>query len=80
MGNTRTPPVRVVGPLFRPRLQKVIQDEELAVIFPKEFWTQIFGDTLAESTAALCRRKRTLDIGGSWPEWERVFRGGWLSP
>ena len=33
--------MRMVGPLFLPWLQEVIRDEEVAVIFLKEFWPQI---------------------------------------
>ena len=57
--------MRVVGPLFLPWLQEVIRDEEVAVIFLKEFWPQIVGDQLAKSTAPLQLRKRTLEIGVS---------------
>ena len=67
--------MRVVGPLFLPWVQEVIWDEEVAVIFLKEFWPQIVGDRMAKSTAPLRLRKRTLEIGVSGREWERVLRG-----
>ena len=73
-GNPRKPPMRVVGPLFLPWAQGVIRDEEVAVIFLKEFWPQIVGDQLAESTVPLRLRKRTLEIGVSGREWERVLQ------
>ena len=66
--------MRMVGPLFLPWLQEVIRDEEVAVIFLKEFWPQIVGDRMAKSTAPLRLRKRTLEIGVSGREWERVLR------
>ena len=67
--------MRVVGPLFLPWVQEVIRDEEVAVIFLKEFWPQIVGEQLAGSTTPLCLRKRTLEIGVSGREWERVLQG-----
>ena len=67
--------MRVVGPLVLPWVQEVIQDEEVAVIFLKEFWPQIVGDQLAKSTALLRLRKHTLEIGVSGREWERVLQG-----
>ena len=67
--------MRMVGPLFLPWLQEVIRDEEVAVIFLKEFWPQIVGDRMAKSTAPRRLRKRTLEIGVSGREWERVLRG-----
>ena len=45
------------------------------MIFLKGFWSQIVGDQLAESTAPLRLRKRTLEIGVSAREWERVLQG-----
>ena len=66
--------MRMVGPLFLPWLQEVLRDEEVAVIFLKEFWPQIVGDRMAKSTAPLRLRKRTLEIGVSGREWERVLR------
>ena len=53
------------GALFLPWLQEVIRDEEVAVIFLKEFWTRIVGDGLAKSTAPLRLHNRTLEIGVS---------------
>ena len=67
--------MRVVGPLFLPWLQEVIRDEEVAVIFLKEFWPQIVGGQLAKSTVPLRLRKSTLEIGVSGREWERVLQG-----
>ena len=67
--------MRVVGPLFLPWVQEVIRDEEVAVIFLKEFWPRIVGGQLAKSTGPLRLRKRTLEIGVSGREWERVLRG-----
>ena len=64
-----------MGPLFLPWVHEVIRDEEVAVIFLKEFWPRIVGDGLAKSTAPLRLRKRTLEIGVSGREWERVLRG-----
>ena len=74
LGNPRNPPMGMVGPLFLPWLQEAIRDEEVAVIFLKEFWPQIAGDRMAKSTAPLRLRKRTLEIGVSGREWERVLR------
>ena len=74
LGNPRNPPMGMVGPLFLPWLQEAIRDEEVAVIFLKEFWPQIVGDRMAKSTAPLRLRKRTLEIGVSGREWERVLR------
>ena len=65
----------MVGPLFLPWLQEAIRDEEVAVIFLKEFWSRIEGDGLAKSTAPLRLRKCTLEIGVSGREWERVLQG-----
>ena len=67
--------MRVVGPLFLPWLREVIRDEEVAVIFLKEFWPQIVGDRMAKSTAPLRLRNRTLEIGVSGRGWEREFQG-----
>ena len=67
--------MRMVGPLFLPWLQEAIRDEEVAVIFLKEFWPRIVGDGLAKSTAALRLRRRTLEIGVAGREWERVLQG-----
>ena len=67
--------MRMVGPLFLPWLQEVIRDEEVAVIFLKEFWPRIVGDWLAKSTVPLRLRKRTLEIGVSGREWERGAPG-----
>ena len=75
MGDPRKPPMRVLGPLFLLWLQEVIWDEEVAVTFLKKFWSPIVGDQLAKSTAPLRLRKRTLEIGVSGREWERVLRG-----
>ena len=75
LGNPRKPPMRMVEPLFRPWLQEVIRYEEVAVIFLKEFWPQIAGNRMAKSTAPLRLRKRTLEIGVSGREWERVLQG-----
>ena len=67
--------MRMVGPLFLAWVQETIRDEEVAVIFLKEFWPRIVGDGLAKSTALLGLRKHTLEIGVSGREWERVLRG-----
>lgn len=67
--------MKTVGPLFLPWLQEAIRDEEVAAIFLKEFWPRIVGDELAKSTAPLRLRKRTLKIGVSGREWERVLQG-----
>ena len=67
--------MRVVGPLFLPWVRDVIRDEEVAVIFLKEFWPRIVGDGLAKSTVLLRLRKRTLESGVSVREWERVLQG-----
>ena len=67
--------MRVVGPLFLPWVQEVIRDEEVAVIFLKEFWPRIVADGLAQSTAPLRLRNRTLEIGVSGRDWERVLQG-----
>ncbi len=67
--------MRVVGPLSLPWVREAIRDEEVAVIFLKEFWPRIVGDQLATSTAPLRLRKRTLEIGVSGREWERVLQG-----
>ena len=75
LGNPRTPSIRVVGPLFLPWVQEVIRDEEVAVIFLKEFWTRIVGDRLAKSTVPLRLRRCILEIGVSGREWERVLQG-----
>ena len=75
LGNPRTPAMWMVGPLFLPWLQEAIRDEEVAVIFLKEFWPRIVGDELAKSTVPLRLRKRTLEIGVSGREWERVLQG-----
>ena len=66
--------MRMVGPLFLPWLQEVVRDEEVAVIFLKEFWPRIVGGRMAKSTAPLRLRRRTLEIGVSGREWERVLR------
>ena len=50
-GNPIKTPMKMVGPVFLPWVQKVIRDEEVAEIFLKEFWPQIVGDQLAKSTA-----------------------------
>ena len=73
-GNPRRSPMRMVGPLFLPWLQEAIRDEEVAVIFLKEFWPQIVGDRMAKSTAPLRLRRRILEIGVSGRGWERVLR------
>ena len=74
LGNPRKPPMRMVGPFFLPWVREVIRDEEVAVIFLKEFWPRIVGDQLAKSTAPLRLRNRTLEIGVGGREWERVLR------
>ena len=63
------------GSAFLPWLQEAIRDEEVAVIFLKEFWPRIVGDQLAKSTEPLRLRNRTLEIGVSGREWERVLQG-----
>lgn len=55
-------------------MQEAIRDEEVAVIFLKEFWPRIVSDGLAKSTAPLRLRKRTLEIGVTGREWERALR------
>ena len=70
-GNSRKPPIRVVGSLFLSWVHEVIRNEEVAVIFLKEFWPRIVGDQLAKSTAPLRLRKRTLEIG-----WDRAGKQG----
>ena len=67
--------MRMVGPFFLSWVQEVIRDEEVAVIFLKEFWPRIVGEGLATSTTPLRLRKRTLEIGVSGREWERVLHG-----
>ena len=67
--------MRTVGPLFLPWVQEVIRDEEVAVIFLKEFWPRIVGGQLAKSTAPLRLHNRTLEFGVSGREWERVLQG-----
>ena len=64
-----------VGPFFLPWVQEALRDEEVAVIFLKEFWPRIVGEGLAASTTPLRLRKRTLEIGVSGREWERVLHG-----
>lgn len=59
-GNLTKTPTKVVGPLFLPWVREVIRDEEVAVIFLKEFWPQIVGDHLAKSTAPP-RASRSLE-------------------
>ena len=44
--------MRMVGPLFLPWVQEVIRDDEVAVIFLKEFWPRTVGDGLAKSSVA----------------------------
>ena len=73
-GNPRNPLMRVVGSMFLHWVQEVIRDEEVAVIFLKAFWTRIVGEGLAKSAAPLRLRKRTLEIGVSGREWERVLQ------
>lgn len=41
-GNPIKPPMKVVGPLFLPWVREVIRDEEVAVIFLKEFWSTVW--------------------------------------
>ena len=67
--------MRIVGPIFLPWVQKVVRDEEVAVIFLKEFWPRIAEDGLANSTVPLRLRKRTLEVGVSGREWKQVLRG-----
>ena len=65
----------MMGPISRPWVQEVIQDEEVAVIFLKEFWPRIVGNGIVKLTAALCLRNHTLEIGVSGRQWERVLQG-----
>ena len=51
-----------------------IRDEEVAVIFLKEFWPQIMVSHLAKSTAPLRLRKGTLEIGVRTHEWELALQ------
>lgn len=41
LGNSLTLPMRMVGSLFLSKVQKAIRNEEMAVIFLKEYWPQI---------------------------------------
>ena len=66
--------MKAVGPFFLPWVRDAIRDEEVAVIFLKEFWPQIVGDHLAKSTAPLRLRKRTLEIGVPTREWELALQ------
>ena len=66
--------MKAVGPFFLPWVREVIRDEEVAVIFLKEFWSQIVGDQLAKSTAPLQLRKRTLEIGVPTRDWEMALQ------
>lgn len=50
--------MRVVGPLFLPWVQEAIRDEEVAVIFLKEFWPRIVGASW---------RNRRLRVVDPWP-------------
>ena len=52
--------MRIVRPLFLSWVQKVIRDEEVAVIFLKEFWPRIVGDRLAQSTVALWKHPNRI--------------------
>ena len=45
------------------------------MIFLKEYWSQFVEGQLAKSTSPLRLRKRTLEIGVSGREWERVLQG-----
>lgn len=66
--------MRVVGSQFLTWVQEVTRDEEVAVIFLKEFWPQIVGDGLAKSTAPLRLRNRTLEIGVATRESELALQ------
>ena len=70
--------MRTVGSLFLPWLREVVRDEKVALIFLREFWPRIVGESLAASTAPLRVRGRTLEIGVPDPEWARELRG--MSP
>lgn len=74
-GNPLQLPMKRVGPFFLPWMQEAIRDEEVAVIFLKEFWPRIVGDGLAKSTAPIRLWKHTLEIGVTGREWERALRG-----
>lgn len=67
-------PLRMVGSLFLPWLQEVVQDEKVAVIFLREFWPRIVGAPLAASTDPLRLRGRTLEVGVPDSEWARELR------
>lgn len=73
-GNLIKPPMKAVGSFFLPWVREVIRDEEVAVIFLKEFWSQIVGDQLAKSTAPLQLRKRALEIGVPNRGWEMALQ------
>ena len=67
--------MRTVGSLFLPWLQEIVRDEEVAVIFLREFWPRIVGASLAASTDPLCLRGRILEIGVPDSGWAGVLRG-----
>ena len=74
-GSTRAAPMRTVGSLFLPWLQEIVRDEEVAVIFLREFWPRIVGAPLAATTDPLRLRGRILEIGVPDSEWLGVLRG-----
>ena len=70
----RNPAMRMAAPFFLPRVRKVVRDEEVAVIFLKEFWPRFVGDRVAGSTVPRRLHKRTMEIGVPAREWERALR------
>ena len=66
--------MRTVGSLFLPWLQEIVRDQEVAVIFLREFWPRIVGAPLAASTDPLRLRGRILEIGVPDSEWVVVLR------
>ncbi len=67
--------MRTVGSLFLPWLREIVRDEQVAVIFLREFWPRIVGAPLAASTDPLRLRGRILEIGVPDSEWEGILRG-----
>jgi predicted nucleic acid-binding Zn ribbon protein len=67
--------MKQLGPLLAEFLQKAARDEEVALIFLKEFWPRIVGPELADHTRPLELRRRRLVLGVTGESWRRELLG-----
>ena len=63
--------MKPVGSLLGGFLQKVAQDEEVALIFLREMWPRIVGPSLAGQVRPVSLAKKTLVVSAPSESWQK---------